>query len=141
MRTLKGYDVLIHSWFGANIEDVKRLLTCLSVSVLGLVLLMFSWWAYRELCLRCAEWKYTREFTQGMKRQDIENRLLSEGIRFWPEPPLVEFVSLGYEVRYSPVCAPREVALMLQFEGHDGTPSVADVLRSVKLVRQERGCL
>lgn len=133
--------VLNNSWIGANIEDVKRLLTCLRVSALGLVLLMFSGWAYRELRLRYAEWKYTREFTPGMKRQDIENRLLSEGIRFWPEPPLVEFVSLGYEVSYSPVCSPREAALLLEFEVHDGTPSGADVLRRVKPVRQERGCL
>jgi hypothetical protein len=120
---------------------VKRLRNLLSVSALGLVLVMFGWWAYRELCLRYAEWKYSREFIPGMKRQDIENRLLSEGIRFWQGPPLIEFVSLGEEVRYSLVCAPREVALMLQFEVHSGTASGTDVLQSVKYVRQERGCL
>jgi len=126
---------------GANIEDMKRLLIFLSFSGLGLVMLIFGWWAYRELRLRDAERKYSREFTPGMKRQEIENRLLSEGIRFFPEAPLFAFVSLGTEVRYSPICAPREVGLMLQFEAHDGTPSGADVLRSVKPVRQERGCL
>lgn len=103
---------------------------------------MFSWWAYRELRLSYVERKYSREFTPGMRRQEIENRLLSEGIRFFPEPPLFDdFVSLGEEVRYVPVCAPREVGLMLQFEVHDGSPSGADVLRSVKPVREERGCL
>jgi hypothetical protein len=49
-----------------------------------------------------------------MERQEIETRLLSEGIRFFPEPPLFDFVSLGEEVRYSPICAPREVGLLLQ---------------------------
>jgi hypothetical protein len=58
--------------------------------------------------------KYSREFTPGMERQEIETRLLSEGIRFFPEPPLFDFVSLGEEVRYSPICAPREVGLLLQ---------------------------
>jgi hypothetical protein len=75
-----------------------------------------------------------------MKRQDIENRLLSEGIRFFPETPLDDFVSLGDEVRYSLACAPREVGLMLEFEVHDMKPSGTDVLRRVSLVRQERGC-
>jgi hypothetical protein len=120
---------------------MKRLLTFLSGSALALVVLMFSWWAYRELRLRHAEWKYSRELVPGMKRQEIENRLLSEGIRFLPEP-LFDFVSLGEEVSYSPICAPREVGLMLQFEvRHDGTPLGVNVLQSVKQIRQERGCL
>jgi hypothetical protein len=101
---------------------------------------MAGWWAYRESYLKYAEWKYSREFKPGMKRQEIEDRLLAEGIRFWPESSN-DFVSLGYEVSYSPICAPREAALMLAFEVENATPSGADVLRSVRPVRQERGCL
>ena len=82
---------------------------------MALAVSTFGWWAYRELRLRHAEWKYSRELVSGMKRQEIENRLLSEGIRFLPEP-LFNFVSLGKEVSYSPICAPRQVGLTLQFE-------------------------
>ena len=69
-----------------------------------------------ELRLRNVEQRYSRDFIPGMRRQEIESRLLSEGIRFWPGPPQYEFVSLGEEVRYSIVCASREVGLMLQFK-------------------------
>jgi len=123
----------------STIEGVRRLRTFLIISVAGLVSLMFGWWAYRELGLQYARWKYSREFTPGMKREEIENRLLVEGIRSWGQSP--EFVSLGWEVSYALVCAPREVALELEFEMKDAKPSGADVLRTVKVVRQERGCL
>ncbi len=124
----------------ANIKGVRWLIIYLSGSALGLVLLMSSWWAVRELRLRNVEQRYSREFIPGMKRQEIESRLLSEGIRFWPGPPQYEFVSLGEEVRYSIVCAPREVGLMLQFKVDGSTPSGTDLLQSVKPVREERGC-
>jgi hypothetical protein len=109
--------------------------------MLGLVLTVFGWWAYRELCLDYAQRKYSGEFTPGMKRDVIENRLLSEGIRFFPESADVDFISVGDEVRFALVCAPREVGLLLEFEARDGTSSRAEVLRSVRRVRQERGCL
>ncbi len=48
---------------------------------------------------------------------------------------------LGEEVRYSIVCAPREVGLMLQFEVHGDVPSGTDLLQSIKPVRQEQGYL
>jgi hypothetical protein len=133
---------LYHSrWNASTIEDVRPLRSLFSISAIVLVSLLFGRWAYRELGLRYAEWKLSRELTPGMERQDIENRLLSKGTRFLVEPPNREFVSLGDEVSYSIACAPREVGLMLEFEAQDTTPSGADVLRSVKLVRQERGCL
>ena len=125
----------------STIEDVRRLRDLLTISILVVVLLLFGRWAYRELGLRYAERKYSREFTPGMKRQDIEYQLLSRGIRFLVEPPNREFVSLGDEVSYSIACAPREVGLMLEFQVRDSTPSGADILRSVKLVREERGCM
>jgi hypothetical protein len=102
---------------------------------------MFGWLSYREFDLRYMQWKYSREFIPGMKRQAIEDRLLSEGIRFFPESPNVDFVSVGDEVSYSLVCAPREVGLLLEFKVHEGTPSGNEVLQSVKPVRQERGCM
>jgi len=86
-----------------KIEDVRRPRGFLGISALGLVLLIVGWWGYRELSLRYTGWKYSREFTPGMKRQDIESRLLAERIRFWPEASQ-EFVSLGYEVFYPLPC-------------------------------------
>jgi hypothetical protein len=112
----------------------------LIVSALALVLSMFGWWAYRELGLRYAQWKYSRELKAGTRRHVIENWLLSEGIRFFPQSPNVDFVSVGDEVRYSVACAPREVGLLLEFKVDDGTSSGDEVLQSVKRVRQERGC-
>lgn len=102
---------------------------------------MFGWWAHRELSLRYAQWKYSLELEPGTRRQVIENWLLSEGIRFFPKSPNVDFISVGDEVRYSVACAPREVGLLLEFEVHDGTSSGAEVLQAVKPVRQERGCM
>jgi len=121
---------------------VKRLRYLLLVSALGLVLSICGWWAYRELSLEHGQGSYSREFVPGMKRQVIEDRLLSEGIRFFPESPSVDFVSVGFEAfPHSVICAPREVGLVLQFELRNGAPSGADVLRTVMPVRQERGCL
>jgi hypothetical protein len=125
----------------AKIEDVKRLRNLLIVSPLAVVLSLFGWWAYRELSVRYAQWKYSRELKTGTRRQIIENRLLSEGIRFFPESPNVDFVSVGDEIRYSLACAPREVGLLLEFTVHEGTSSRDEVLQSVKPVRQERGCM
>lgn len=125
-----------------KIKDVKRLLKFLIVSALGLMLTLFGWWAYAEWYLARVQGKYSREFIPGMKRQAIEHRLLSEGIRFSPESPALDFVSVGSEIRYWVViCAPREVGLMLEFEVHGGESSGADILRIVTPVREERGCL
>jgi hypothetical protein len=125
----------------AKIEDVKRARTLLIGSALGLVIPVFGWLGYRELSLGYVQRKYSHQLIPGMKRQVIEDRLLSERIRFFPESPDVDFVSVGDEPRYSLVCAPREVGLLLKFEVRDGVSSTADVLRSVKHVRQERGCM
>lgn len=120
---------------------MKRLLRILVFSTLGLILLMSGWWAYREAGLRYAQWKYSRELKPGTTRQVIEDRFLSAGVRFYPESPGVDFVSVGDEMRYSIACAPREVGMLLEFKTHDGAPSGADVLESEKTVRQERGCM
>jgi hypothetical protein len=102
---------------------------------------MFGWLAYREFGLRYEQWKYSRALKPGTRRQDIENRLLSAGIRFFPESPKVDFVSVGHEVRYSLACAPREVGLLLEFKARDGASSEAEVLQDIRPVRQERGCM
>ena len=120
---------------------MKRPRELLIASALALVLSMFGWWSYRELRLKYVEWKYSRELKLGTKRQVIENWLSSEGIRFFPESPSVDFVSVGAEVRYSLVCAPREVGLLLEFTVDDATSSGAEILQGVKPVRQERGCM
>jgi hypothetical protein len=120
---------------------VKRLRKLLIVSALGLMLSTFGWWACVEMYLTHMQGKYSREFMPGMKRQLIEDRLLSEGIRFFPESTALDFVSVGYEVFPGLICAPREVGLMLQFEAHGGRSSGADALRTVTPVREERGCL
>ena len=113
----------------------------LIASTLGAVLTILGWWAWRELRLEYMQEKHSSKLVLGMKRQVIENRLLSEGIRFFPESDDLDFVSVGYDVHQSLICAPREVGLLLEFEARDLTPSGDDVLRSVKRVRQERGCL
>jgi hypothetical protein len=129
------------SQLGFKIKDVRLLRILLIVSALGLMLFMFGWWACVDLYLAHVQGKYSREFMPGMKRQVIEDRLMSEGIRFFPESPALDFVSAGYEVRYWVViCATREVGLMLEFGVHAGRSSGADVLRTVTPVREERGC-
>lgn len=120
---------------------MKRLRNILIASALALVLLPFGWWSYRELVLRYAQWKYSRALKPGTRRQVIENRLLSENIRFFPVSPNADFVSVGDEVRYSLACAPREVGLLLEFKVQEGTSSGDAILQAVKPVRQERGCL
>jgi hypothetical protein len=125
----------------AKIEDVKRLRNFTIASALALVLSMFGWWSYRELGLRYAQRKYSREFKPGTKRQVVENRLLAEGIRFFPESPNVDFVPVGNEVRYSLVCAPREAGLLLEFQTQDGTSSGDEILQRVEPVREKRGCM
>lgn len=124
-----------------KIKDVKRARKLLGVSALGLMLSMFGWWMCVELYLAHVQGKYSREFIPNMKRQVIEHRLLSEGIRFFPESAALDFVSVGNEVFPRLICAPREVGLMLEFEVHDGKASGADVLRTGTPVREERGCL
>ncbi len=119
---------------------VKRRRNWLILSVLVLSLSTLGW-GYPELSSAYARWKLSRAFTLGMKRQVIERRLLSERTRFWPESPEIDFVSAGFEARYSLVCAQREVGLQLQFEVREGKPSEADALRSVTSVRKEHGCL
>lgn len=126
---------------GAKIEDVTRPRNLLIVSALASVLLMFGWLAYREFRLRYAQWKYSRALIPGTRKQDIENRFLSTGIRFFRESPNVDFVSVGYEVRYSLACAPREVGLLLEFRARDGASSEAEILQGIKPVRRERGCM
>jgi hypothetical protein len=121
-------------------EDVTRPPALVLTSIVALLLSPFAWWACRELGLRYAQWKYTLEFETGTKRQAIENRLLSEGIRFFPVGPNVDFVSVGNEVSYSFACAPRGVGLRLVF-GMRGASLGAEVLESVKPVREERGCM
>ena len=124
-----------------RIRDVKGLRNLSIVSALALLLLMSGWWACRELVLAHTERRYSRELIPGMTRQVVEDRLLSERIRFFPQSPAVDFVSAGYEVRYSLVCGAREVGLMLQFAVRDGKPSGMDVLQAVKPARLETGCL
>src|SRR5579863_8904261 len=102
---------------------------------------MFAWWAYSELGLRYAQWKYSRELKPGTRRRVVENRLSSEGIRFFSQSPNVDFVSVGEEIRYSLACAPREVGLLFEFKAFADAPSGSEVLQGVQPVRQERGCM
>jgi len=88
-----------------------------------------------------ALWKYSGELVPGMTRNEIENRLISEGIGFFPETPDRNFVSVSVEVQTSLACAPRAVGLLLEFEMRGPTSSGSDVLRNVRSVRRERGCL
>ena len=111
------------------------------VSVLSVLLLIAGWWAFREWQLASVQRKYLREFVSGTKREILEDRLLSEGIRFFPESSDLDFVSVGYEIQNSLVCAPREVGLLLRFELAGSRPSGRDVLKTVTAVRQERGCM
>ena len=69
-----------------------------------------------------------------MTRREIENRLLSEGARFFPEAPLFDFVSLGEEISFNPICAPREVGLTLQFEVRNGKPCHSPLFELVNLL-------
>ena len=99
---------------------------------------VLGWRAYRELRLEYAQRTYTLEFMCGIKRDIIENRILSEGIRFFPESADVDFVPVGDEVRFALVCAPREVGLLFEFEECEGTCSGAEVLRSVNVSTRTR---
>jgi hypothetical protein len=123
-----------------KIKDMKRARKLLVVSALGLMLSMFGWWACMELYLAHVQGKYSREFIPSMKRQVIEDRLFSGGIRFFPESAAIDFVSVGNEVFPRLICAPGEVGLRLEFALHGGRASSADVLRTVTPVREERGC-
>jgi len=121
---------------------VKPLRGCLLVLLLVLALSIAGLWAHDALWLEHAQRKQAREFTPGTTRHAIEDALLSKGIRFLTESPTEDFVSAGWEVvPYGPICSPREVGLMLQFEVRNGAPSGADVLQRITPVRQERGCL
>jgi hypothetical protein len=76
-----------------------------------------------------------------MTRQIVEDQLFRNRARF-RQINSTDYVELGDEPRQSLSCAPKAVYIALDFDMQNpSAASAADVLSSVKLLRQKQGCM
>jgi hypothetical protein len=75
-----------------------------------------------------------------MTRQDVEDRLAAEGVRF-VDSGISDKTELG-SVQGQPICNPTRVYLAVDFVGaKPNAPSANDVLTDVRLSREPGACL
>ena len=102
--------------------------------------LLIAWWSLRETSLHYTLWKYSHEFKPGMKRKQVEDRLLAIRPDFHRLlPPTTDYVDLGWVV--PGVCSVTQV-IALDFQMPDPqTIDENDTLIRVELRGLNWGCM
>lgn len=121
---------------GRLVKSVR--LGCLAVVLVPAVTV--SPWVYREVGFQYAAWKYSRALKPGMKRENAEARLTA-GRAAFRRNFTSDVIDLG-EARTFPFCRPHQVWIAVDFGMRElMRPSPDDVVRSVRLMQADSGCL